>query len=343
MANTPAALPRVHLIATGGTIAATGTGAGYRAGSRPLADLLAAVPELARLARITGEQLCNLGSQDIGPQQWLALARRLHELAGDPTLAGVVVTHGTDTMEETAYFLGLVLSGAMPVVLTGAMRPATAAHADGPRNLNDAVAVAASPAARGRGVLVVMAGAIHGARAVRKLHTTALAALGSVAAPPLGACGPAGPNFTTPSAISHQPSAVPAALPAALPRVDIIHAYAGMGRELIDHAVASGARGLVLAGVGAGNAATDALAALVAAARAGIAVVRSSRVAGGGVARGIEVDDDAYGFIAARRLDPQQARVLLMLALAAGELAPALQTRFDEAGAAAERNHGSPD
>jgi L-asparaginase len=338
MATPSAALPRVHLIATGGTIAATGTAAAYRAGSLPLADLLAAVPELARLARITGEQLCNLGSQDIGPQQWLALARRVHELAGDATLAGVVVTHGTDTMEETAYFLELVLPGAMPVVLTGAMRPATAAHPDGPRNLADAVAVAASPAARGRGVLVVMAGAIHGARAVRKLHTTALAALGSVATPPLGICGPDGPRFTEPSAISHQPSAVVTTLPTALPRVDIIHAYAGMGREHIDHAVASGARGVVLAGVGAGNAAADALAALAAAARAGIAVVRSSRVAGGGVARGIEVDDDACGFIAAHRLDPQQARVLLMVALAAGEGAATLQGRFDDASSALDRN-----
>ena len=331
MATPPAALPRVHLIATGGTIAATGTGAGYRAGSLPLAALLAAVPELARTARITGEQLCNLGSQDLGPEQWLALARRLQELAGDPALAVVVVTHGTDTMEETAFLLGQVLGGTMPVVLTGAMRPATAADADGPGNLAAAVAVAAAPAARGRGVLVVMGGGIHGAASVRKLHTTAGAALGSVDAAPLGTCTPTGPRFTTHPASGPQPPAPAFALPSALPRVDIIPAYAGMGRDAIDHAVAAGARGLVLAGVGAGNATAEALAALAAAARAGVAVVRSTRVARGGVARGIEVDDDAGGFIAARRLDPQQARVLLMLALAAGEVTAAIQGRFDRA------------
>ncbi len=330
LAKTSAALPRVHLIATGGTIAATGTGAGYRAGALPLADLLAAVPEVARTARITGEQLCNLGSQDLGPEQWLALARRLRALADEPGLAGVVVTHGTDTMEETAFFLEQVLIRGMPVVLTGAMHPATAAEADGPGNLTAAVAVAASPAARGRGVLVAMAGAIHGAGRVRKLHTSALDALASVGGAPLGDCSAAGPRFTTPAG-AFQPSPPAVDLPAALPRVDIIPAYAGMGRDAIDHAVAAGARGLVLAGVGAGNAAAAALAALTTAARAGVAVVRSSRVARGGVARGIEVDDDARGFIAARRLDPQQARILLMLALAAGEGAAAIQGRFDRA------------
>lgn len=312
-------LPRVRLLATGGTIAGaqvSRTSRGYQAGAFSIEDLVAAVPQLTELARVEIEQVARLGSQDMDEAVWLKLAARTEAALAAADVAGVVVTHGTDTMEETAYFLNLVVKSDKPVVLVGAMRPATAISADGPMNLYNALAVAAHPGAAGRGVLVVANDEIHFAREIVKTNTTQL---GTFKSPNRGLAGLVNAgriHFFSPPARPHtSATAFSLADVTALPRVDIIYAHAGLGRALIDAAVAQGAAGLVIAGVGDGNMSSAALAACADAVTRGVAVVRSSRTGGGVVERNIEVDDDPLGFIAADELNPQKARILLMLGL----------------------------
>jgi len=328
-------LPRIRLLATGGTIAGAHTaGRGYRAAALSVEALVAAVPQLATLAQIDVEQVAKLGSQDMTEAVWRKLAARVQRAVDDPTLAGVVITHGTDTMEETAYFLNLVVHTEKPVVLVGAMRPATAMSADGPMNLFNAVAVAATPAARSRGVLVVANDEIHCAREVAKTNTTQLGTFHSGQRGLAGLVNAGRPHFYAPPVRRHTAASEFAPLTAAsvgertLPRVDLIFAHAGMDRALIDAAVAAGARGLVIAGVGDGNLGALALAACAAAAKKGVAIVRASRTGGGVVERNIEIDDDRLGFIAADELNPQKARVLLMLGLTRTRDPRALQDMF---------------
>jgi L-asparaginase len=252
----------------------------------------------------------------MGEAIWRALAVRIGRALGQRDVAGVVVTHGTDTMEETAYFLNLVVRSAKPVVLVGAMRPATAMSADGPMNLYNAVATAAHPDAGKRGVLVVANDEIHFAREVAKTNTTQIGTFKSAHQGLAGLVSSGRVHFYGMAVRRHTLSSefvIPEEEP--LPRVDIVYAHAGMGRELIDAAVRAGARGIVVAGVGNGNLGAAALAASAAAAKAGIAVVRSSRTGGGIVERNVEMDDDSLGLIAADELNPQKARILLMLGL----------------------------
>ncbi|HXQ82049.1 MAG TPA: asparaginase [Opitutaceae bacterium] len=313
------ARPRIAVLATGGTIAgAQGSPSrrGYRPGVFSIASLIAAAPGVESLARLDAAHVASIGSQDMGEAVWRALARRAQSALDNPEISGVVVTHGTDTMEETAFFLNLVLRSPKPVVLVGAMRPATAMSADGPMNLYNAVATAAHPDAGGRGVLVVANDEIHFAREVAKTNTTQVGTFKSTHRGLAGLVSSARIHFYGTPVRRHtmrSPFAIPGR--AALPRVDIVYAHAGMGRELIAAAVRAGARGLVIAGVGNGNLGARARAAAAAAARAGVAVVRSSRTGGGIVERNVEMDDDRLGFIAADELNPQKARILLMLGL----------------------------
>lgn len=325
-----APLPRIRLLATGGTIAgAQTTGRGYRAAALSIQALVAAVPQLATLARLEVEQVAKLGSQDMNETVWRKLAARTQAALDDPAIAGVVITHGTDTMEETGYFLNLIVRSAKPIVLVGAMRPATAMSADGPMNLFNAIAVAATPAACGRGVLIVANDEIHCAREVAKTNTTQLGTFHSGQRGLAGLVNAGRPHFYAPPVRRHT-AASEFILPgrATLPRVDIIFAHAGMDRALIDDAVAAGARGLVIAGVGDGNLGAPALAACAAAAKKGVAIVRSSRTGGGVVERNIEINDDRLGFVVADELNPQKARILLMLGLTRTCHARALQEFF---------------
>lgn len=326
--------PRLRLLATGGTIAGAqtgGDGRGYTAGALSIEALLAAVPQLTALAQVDVEQVARIGSQDMNEAVWRRLAERAQASADDPTVAGVVITHGTDTMEETGYFLNLVLKTTKPVVLVGAMRPATAISADGPMNLYNAVAVAAAPESAGRGVLVVANDEIHFAREVTKTNTTQVGTFKSPNRGQAGLIHSGRLHYFGPTVRRHTAASAFAPLVAGeLPRVDIVFAYAGMGRELIDAAVRAGARGLVIAGVGDGNLPASALTACAEAAKAGVAVVRSSRTGGGLVERNIEVDDDAAGFVSAEELNPQKARVLLMLGLTRTREPAALQALFRE-------------
>jgi L-asparaginase len=319
------------VLATGGTIAGAQTAGarGYRAAAFSAEALIAAVPQLGTLARLDVEQVAALGSQDMDEATWRRLAARTQAALDDPAIAGVVITHGTDTMEETAFFLNLVVRAEKPVVLVGAMRPATAISADGPMNLFNAVAVAAHPAACARGVLVVANDEIHFAREIAKTNTTQVGTFASGHRGLAGLVHAGRIHFYAPPVRRHttQSEFAVGKIPP-LPRVDIIYAHAGMGRELIDAAVRAGARGLVIAGVGDGNLNATALAACTAAARRGVAIVRASRTGGGVVERNIEIDDDRRGFVVADELNPQKARVLLLLALTRTREAGALQAVF---------------
>jgi L-asparaginase len=313
-------LPRIALLATGGTIAgaqARANAAGYKAGALPIGHLVDAVPGLADLAQVQAEQIASIGSQNMSHAVWAKLAGRIAELADDESIQGIVVVHGTDTLEETAYFLSLVAHTDKPLVLVGAMRPATALGAEGPANLYNAVALAASGDAHGRGALVVMNEDIHYAREVQKIASMGICAFASPNRGRAGVMHGGKPRFYSRNTTRHSLDSeftLSALQAAGWPRVDIVYAHAGMDGLLVD-ALAGHAAGIVLAGVGDGNATDDALAALSRAAAAGVAVVRSSRAGSGLVGRGVEIDDDAMRFVAAGELSPQKARILLMLAL----------------------------
>jgi len=308
----------IMILATGGTIAGQGTGgAGYTAGQLKVEDLVAAVPGIEKLANLKGEQIANIGSQDMNDKVWLALAQRANQLLSRQDVDGIVVTHGTDTMEETAYFLNLVVKSEKPVVIVGSMRPATAVSADGPGNLLDAVAVAVDPRARGRGVLVVMNDTVYNARDVVKMNTTSLQ---TFEAPDRGPEGKVveGEKVTwfEPTDKKHgRDTEFSVANRTTLPRVEIIYAHSNMDGSLIEDAIRDGARGIVIAGVGDGNMTKQALDAVTKAAKQGIVVVRSTRLPTGAVLRNAEVKDDELGLVASGELNPGKSRVLLQLAL----------------------------
>ena len=311
--------PNIVILATGGTIAGAGACAAqeaYNSGTVTIDAMLDAVPGIKRLANIKGEQVSNLGSQDISFAILLTLSKRINALLLDPRINGVVVTHGTDTMEESAFFLNLVVKSDKPVVLVGAMRPSTAVSADGPLNLYDAVGVAIDPNAKGRGVLVVMNDWIHGAHSVTKTSTTAVQTFMSPLRGILGISNYGTNDFYNSPRWKHTTaSEFDVANVTKLPRVDILYAYADMSSDLIDASVANGARGIVIAGVGNGNMNKASLEAAARATKKGVVIVRSSRVVSGQVGRNVEVNDDEMDFVASDELNPQKARILLMLAL----------------------------
>jgi L-asparaginase len=322
----------VVILATGGTIAgagATGTQAAYKSGAVTIDAMLAAVPGINDLATIKGEQVSNVGSQDMSFDIMLKVANRINELSKSPDVDGIVITHGTDTLEETAFFLNLTVKTDKPVVMVGSMRPSTAVSADGPLNLYNAVGVAADPRAKGRGVLVVMNDWIHGAHSLTKTSTTAIQTFMS---PLRGLVGIAnyGKNdfYSSPEWKHTTQSEFDVSAVTNLPRVDIIFASADMRPDLIDASAANGAKGIVIAGVGNGNMNKASLTAAANAVQKGVVVVRSSRVVTGVVGRNVEVNDDELGFIASDELNPQKARILLMLALLKNRNSKDLQTLF---------------
>jgi len=261
----------------------------------------------------------------------LQLADRLNTLLAQSDVDGVVITHGTDTIEETAYFLSLTVKSDKPVVLTAAMRPSTALSADGPLNIFNAVAVAADPAARGRGVMVVANDDIHGARALTKTSTTDVQTFMS---PEKGLIGVTlyGENtfFRAPYRRFGKDSEFSVAGLDSLPRVDVLYITADVSPDLIASAVANGAKGLVTAGVGNGNMTAAALQEVEKAVKNGVVVVRSSRVPSGSIGRNVEVNDDEAGTVASGELNPAKARVLLKLALLKTSDAGKIQQYFDQ-------------
>lgn len=309
----------VVILATGGTIAgaaATGTQSGYTSGAVTIDAMLAAVPGIDKLADIKGEQVANVGSQDMSFEILLKLVKRINELTAKGDVDGIVITHGTDTMEESAYFLNLTVKSDKPVVMVGSMRPSTAVSADGPLNLYNAVAVAADANAKGRGVLVVMNDEIHAAHSLTKMSTTAVETFMS---PKRGLVGiihyGKADYYNTPPWKHTSKAEFDVSKVTKLPRVDVIFACLDMSPDLITADAASGAKGIVIAGVGNGNMNKASVDAAAAAVKKGVVVVRSSRVPTGVVGRNVEVDDDKLGFIASDELNPQKSRILLTLAL----------------------------
>ncbi|WP_426116684.1 type II asparaginase [Massilia sp. PWRC2] len=313
-------LPNVVILATGGTIAGTGatstTTVGYTAATVGVQSLIQAVPELAKVARVTGEQVFQIASENMSNEHWLTLAKRVNVLLAQPNVDGLVITHGTDTLEETAYFLDLVVKSKKPVVLVGAMRPSTALSADGPINLYNAVLLAASADAAGKGVLVVMNDQIQAAREVTKTNTSTLDAFRTPELGMLGYIQGSKAFFYRQSTRKHTlETEFDVSSLTALPMVEIVYGYANVGPVAVDAFVAAGAKGIIHAGVGDGSLAAKVLPALKAARQKGAIVVRASRVGQGILARNGEANDDELDFVAADTLNPQKARILLMLAL----------------------------
>jgi L-asparaginase len=328
-------LPRIAVIGTGGTISSLGASSldvldypdfGQKLGAEALIDRF---PETRRVAEPVAVTLRQVGSTEIGPAEWLELRALIHRIADDePATAGFVVTHGTATLEETAFFLNLTLRSAQPVVLVGAQRPASALGSDAGMNLVAALRVAGAAEARGKGVLVVLNDEIHAARDVVKTATYRLQSFRSLDFGALGHVDGDGVHFYRAPLGAHMPEAPFAALDLALPlpRVDIIHSYAGADGALIDAAVAAGATGLVSAGFAPGSPTPAQRAAFDRAIRAGVVVVQCSRAFSGRVAPRRRLRES--GIVAGLDFSPQKARILLLLALATTTDIAAIQQVF---------------
>ena len=326
-------LPNVTIIATGGTIAGeagTSVQSAYASGQVGVETLIKAVPTLSKIAKVTGEQISNVGSQDMSDDIWLKLAKRINELAKSPDVDGIAITHGTDTMEETAYFLHLVVKTGKPVVLTGSMRPSSALSADGPLNIFNAVAIAGDPAAAGRGVLVTLNDQIHSAHDITKTNTTSVETFMSPFRGLIGTTSYGVNQYFRGPFMKHTiDSEFNVGSATKLPRVDVLYIYEDMPGDLVDAAVNAGTQGIVIAGVGNGNMPQAVADALKRAAQKGIVVVRASRVPTGYVRRNVEVDDDKLNFVAAEELNPPKARILLRLALMKGNDPKEIQKLFN--------------
>lgn len=312
-----APLPQVALLGTGGTIAGVADTPleqiSYQAGVLSVECMLESLPGIDGVARIASRQCGNLPSEDMRPCHWAKLGRDCGEALDDASMCGVVLTHGTDTLEESAFYLHLTMNSPKPVVLTGAMRPATSLSADGPINIRDAVAVAASPGARGRGALIVMNGRILSARTAVKAGTLDVEAFRALESGLLGRVINGRPVFYHKGEDGPLLAGTYAAHAGQdhLPRVDVLYACAGMPLDATLFSLERSA-GLVVAGMGNGSMPSDVRKALAGAVAAGKPVVRASRTGGGPV-----TDLDGYApFIASGMLSAPKARVLLMLALA---------------------------
>jgi L-asparaginase len=326
-------LPNVVILATGGTIAGTGatstTTVGYTAAKIGVEALIDAVPELKKVANVRGEQTMQIASENMNNDAWLKLAKRINVLLAQSDVDGIVVTHGTDTIEETAYFLNLVVKSRKPVVIVGAMRPATAISADGPINLYNSVLLAGSQEAVGKGVLVAMNDQINGAREVTKTNTSTL---DTFKTPELGFMGYIQGNKPYFYRQSTRKNTLDTEFDISkldtLPQVDIVYGYANANPIALNAFVAAGAKGIVNAGVGDGSLASAVVPSLMEARKKGVVIVRSSRVGQGIVARNGEADDDKLDFVVSDTLNPQKARILLMLALTKTSDTKAIQQIF---------------
>ena len=308
---------QVLVLTTGGTIAGSATTdkLEYKAGNTKGEDLVASIPDLQNMAKIHVDPVAQIGSQDMSDTILLKLAKKVQAAENNPSISGIVITHGTDTMEETAFFLDKLINSKKPIILTGAMRPTNSISSDGASNLINAVKLATRPEAYHQPVMIVMNDMIYDAHSVQKNHTTSLQTFQSPNTGPIGIINNDHVYFyrTSSNARKHI-YAIPKKAP--FPRVEIIYSHIQMDGDLIHDAVKRGAKGIILAGVGDGNTSTQAIQALQEVASKGVIVVRSSRTGSGFVNRNVEVNDDANKFIAAADLNPQKARILLQLILA---------------------------
>ena len=330
----PPRQPHWKHLATGGTIAGTGasaTNTNYTAGQVAIGTLLDAVPEVNKIANVTGEQIVKIGSQDMNDAVWLTLAKRINELLKRDDVDGIVVTHGTDTMEETAFFLNLTVKSDKPVVLVGAMRPSTAMSADGPLNLYNAVVTAAAKESKGKGVVIAMNGLILGAQGATKMNTVDVQTFQSPNSGALGYVLNGKVSYNMESLKRHTTkSEFDVTNLDKLPKVGIVYSYSNVDADVMTPFLNGGYQGIVHAGVGNGNIHQNLFPMLEKARKQGILVVRSSRVPTGPTTLDAEVDDNKYQFVASQELNPQKARVLLMLALTKTNDWKKIQQYFNE-------------
>lgn len=329
-----AAKPHVVVLATGGTIAGAGASAAnsatYAAAKVPVDKLLAGLPELANVAKVSGEQVFQIASESFTNEHLLRLGQRVSALSKQGDVDGIVITHGTDTLEETAYFLNLTVRTNKPIVVVGSMRPGTALSADGALNLYDAVSVAASKDAAGKGVLVTMNDEIQSARDVHKHINIKTEAFKSQWGP-LGMVVE-GKNywFRAPVKRHTMQSEFNIDDIKALPAVDIVYGYSNMNTTGIEAYGRAGVKALIHAGTGNGSVAAQAVDSLKALRAAGVQIVRSARVPDGFVLRNAEQPDDKYDWVVAHDLRPQKARILAMVALTKTNDSKELQRIFWE-------------
>lgn len=325
------ALPNIAVLATGGTIAGAGassTGSSYSAGKVSVNHLVSAVPELAKIANVTPVQVAQIGSQDMSDEVWLKLAKTINSDCGK--YDGFVITHGTDTMEETAYFLQLTNKCSKPVVLVGAMLPSTGLGADGPRNLYNAVLTAATPETAKEGVVVAMDNVVITARDVMKSNTVQPETFQAANFGKVGTIfnnkvtyesRPLRDYTNTPFDVSKLDK---------LPKVGIVYNHAGVEGMQAQALVNAGYKGIVSAGVGNGNIHQAIWPVLEKATKDGIVVVRSSRIPTGATTKDAEVDDKAQHWVSSGELNPQKARILLQLALTKTNNWEQIQKYFDQ-------------
>lgn len=314
-------MKNIVILATGGTIAGVSSSitdtAAYEPAILPIEEIIKNVTgPLRNLVQLSSEQIAQIDSAEMTHQIWLNLAQRINALLSSPAVDGIVVTHGTDTLEETAYFLNLVVKSAKPVVMVGAMRPASALSPDGPMNLYNAIILAASDEATGKGVLVTLNNAINSSREVTKTNTSLQ---DTFKAPELGYLGyliEGEPYFYREPTRKHTwMTEFTFDGLAELPPVEIIYGHVGNLTILPQAAVAAGAKGLVYAGLGNGNMSRRMKDIFQEIQEQGVVVVRSTRVSSGIVTRNEAVNDDLNNFIVSDTLNPQKSTILLSLAL----------------------------
>ncbi|PTT27164.1 asparaginase [Pseudomonas sp. HMWF021] len=333
--ETQTKLANVVVLATGGTIAGAGASAAnsatYQAAKVGIEQLIAGIPELNKLANVRGEQVMQIASESITNDNLLQLGRRVSELADSKDVDGIVITHGTDTLEETAYFLNLVEKTDKPIIVVGSMRPGTAMSADGMLNLYNAVAVASSKDARGKGVLVTMNDEIQSGRDVSKMINIKTEAFKS----PWGPLGMVVEGksywFRLPAKRHTMDSEFDIKNIKSLPDVEIAYSYGNVDDTAYKALAQAGAKAIIHAGTGNGSVSSRVVPSLQALRKDGVQIIRSSHVnAGGFVLRNAEQPDDKYDWVVAHDLNPQKARILAMVALTKTNDSKELQRMFWE-------------
>ncbi len=334
LAQAQPALPNVVILATGGTIAGAGASAvnsaTYAAAKVGVEKLIAGLPELSKVANVRGEQVFQVASESLTNDNLLTLAKRVSALSKQADVDGIVITHGTDTLEETAYFLTLTVHTSKPIVVVGSMRPGTALSADGALNLYDAVNVAGSKDAVGKGVLVTMNDNIDSGRDVSKNVNIKTSAFSSQWGP-LGMIVE-GKNYWFRAPVKRHTvnSEFDIDSISALPPVEIAMGYEGVSSIAIDAIAKSGAKALIHGGTGNGSVADRIVPNLQKARADGVIVIRSSRVPDGFVIRNAEQPDDKYDWVVAHDLRPQKARILAIIVLTKTNNTKELQRIFWE-------------
>ncbi|MDM5297031.1 type II asparaginase [Bacillus pumilus] len=326
-------LANIKVLATGGTIAGSSDSdtdtTGYKSGSLGIDKVIASVPQIKDIANVTGEQVANVGSENVDNALLLTLAKRVNHLLKDDKVDGIVITHGTDTLEETAYFLHLVVKSEKPVVVVGSMRPASAISADGPLNLYQAVKIASTKEAKGKGVMVTLNDRIASARFITKTNTTTTDSFKSLEQGYIGEiAGELVSFYNEPTRKHTTESEFDISKTKELPQVDILYGYQNDQKYVYDAAVKAGAKGIIVAAVGNGTMSTEAIKGATDAVKKDVVIVRSSR-AGNGIVTHEKMDDEHH-FVSSDSLNPQKARILLMLALSKTSDPKKIQSYYEQ-------------